>query len=332
MTKNYFLKAIQTLLVFSLAFTLTSCWNFDNPLEDIGSSGGSGGNGGSTEPTMLETPLTFEAKSAGAKVTFIANDDAIEKTVEFSTDDGATWTEKSTNNTAGGIVVTLTNVGDKVMFRGTNAAYSDLDKYNSFSCTADCYVYGNVMSLINKDNFATNTTLEAQGTFYYLFKDNTKIYNHDSKTLELPATTLQDACYKYMFLCCTNLTKAPNLPATDLANHCYYSMFESCYALTSTQEELPATTLQTYCYMGMFHGCSALTKAPKLPAPSLVGYCYQSMFDGCTNLNEAWVKADYVDDTPCNYMFSNCTTAGTLHTDGTNWTGHCGSLTPSNPY
>ena len=312
---------------------LTSCEDILGHWEKPTPTNVTPSGGGETEPTMLETPLTFEAKTAGAKVTFIANDDAIEKTVEYSTDGGTTWTSKSTNNTAGGISVTLTNAGDKVMFRGTNTTYSDIFNHNSFSCTADCYVYGNVMSLINKDNFATNTTLEAQGTFYYLFKDNTKIYNHDKNTLELPATTLQDACYKNMFKCCTNLTKAPNLPATDLANNCYESMFESCYALTSTQEELPATTLQQYCYASMFKGCSALTKAPKLPAPSLAGYCYQSMFDGCTNLNEAWVKAAYEDGSmQCAYMFSNCTTAGTLHTDGTNWTGHCGSLTPSNPY
>ena len=95
--KKNFLKALQTLLVFSLAFTLTSCWNFDNPLEEMGGSGsgsGSGGGGGSSDSdstptlTMEQTPLTFEAAEANAKVTFtikVATDP-----VEYSRD-GKTW-------------------------------------------------------------------------------------------------------------------------------------------------------------------------------------------------------------------------------------------------
>ena len=37
--KKYLFKTIQTLLVFSLAFTLTNCGNIDNPLEEISGSG-----------------------------------------------------------------------------------------------------------------------------------------------------------------------------------------------------------------------------------------------------------------------------------------------------
>lgn len=90
--KKNFLKAIQTLLVFSLAFTLTSCWNFDNPLEDLEGSG-SGGGGGS-DPTISVTSITLNKTSLSLSkgdtetltVTAVAPDDATDKTYTWSSD------------------------------------------------------------------------------------------------------------------------------------------------------------------------------------------------------------------------------------------------------
>ena len=267
----------------------------------------SGGGGGGSEATMLETALTFEAKTAGAVVTFIASNDAIEKTVEYSTDGGATWTEGSTNKTAGGISVTLTNVGDKVMFRGTNDSYGDALNYNKFTCSADCYVYGNVMSLINKDNYATNTKFEATYAFRDLFGNNDKIFSHDTKTLELPATTLSDYCYWDMFYECKEMTKAPALPAETLANSCYGYMFYGCTALT-TAPELPATTLASSCYLKMFGYCTALTTAPALSATEMKNDCYSFMFSHCSGLTTAPNLPATTLANSCYYrMFEFCT-------------------------
>ena len=66
--KKNFLKAIQTLLVFSLAFTLTNCGNIDNPLEDMVGGGGSGeGGGGSTAP-IAKITVAPEANTAGGDI------------------------------------------------------------------------------------------------------------------------------------------------------------------------------------------------------------------------------------------------------------------------
>ena len=140
------------------------------------------------DPTlMLKTPLTLEAAVAGAKVTFKADNANVAKDIEYSTDGGATWTS---GNTGGdGVEVTLTNIGDKVMFRGDNSQYGKDNEtsnatYNSISCTADCYVYGNIMSLIDKTGFATNKVLPTgKRTFFYLFKDNTYLKNHPKRSL-----------------------------------------------------------------------------------------------------------------------------------------------------
>ena len=102
----------------------------------------------------------------------------------------------------------------------------------------------------------------------------------------LPATTLDNGCYEYMFYYCTGLKNAPKLPATTLANYCYYCMFYGCTSL-KTAPELPATTLATRCYLSMFQGCSSLKTAPELPATTLATRCYYTMFYKCSGLETA---------------------------------------------
>jgi hypothetical protein len=73
----------------------------------------------------------------------------------------------------------------------------------------------------------------------------------------LPAMTLADQCYRYMFYGCASLIEAPALPATILASECYYCMFENCINLVHAPF-LPATALPNRCYMYMFYGCTNL--------------------------------------------------------------------------
>ena len=151
---------------------------------------------------------------------------------------------------------------DKVAFYGNGTSITSY--YNNGTGdtkikggTADCYIYGNIMSLVDETGFATATTLTGENAFNGFFFQNSKLYNHPSNELVLPATTLTDYCYKEMFRGCSGLTVAPKLPATTLANYCYEDMFLDCIGLTSAPE-LPATTLTTNCYNRMFRNCSSL--------------------------------------------------------------------------
>ncbi|MBR5393991.1 MAG: leucine-rich repeat protein [Bacteroidaceae bacterium] len=262
------------------------------------------------EASDLARPLTFEAKKANVQVSFTKSTDTSlsSLSVEYSTD-GATWKTYTDP-------ITLTNVGDKVSFRGTNVRYANSTsdgKYSYFFCSDDCYVYGNIMSLINKNSFATTTTLTANYTFAQLFTGNTNIFNHSTKALVLPATTLYNLCYYGMFNGCTSLTTAPALPATTLASQCYSNMFDGCTSLT-TAPALPATTLAGGCYSQMFQGCTSLKTAPaNLPATTLVTHCYSQMFQGCTSLKTAPANLPATTlATHCYYrMFSGCTSLTT---------------------
>lgn len=247
----------------------------------------SGWNIGTAYASITETPLTFEATATNTTVTYTWN---AYRAVQYSLNGGA-WTDYSS-------AITLAAVGDKVSFRGNN------DNYNSnsakFTCSKNCYIYGNIMSLVEPADFANATTLSAEHTFYHMFQGNTHIKNHSSKAVVLPATTLSDYCYEGMFQGCTGLTSVPEdlLPATTLADNCYESMFQGCTHLTSAPA-LPATTLAANCYKTMFKNCSGLTAAPMLPATTLANNCYSNMFYGCTGLTSA-------PELPATTMISNC--------------------------
>ena len=190
----------------------------------------------------------------------------------------------------------------------------------NIQCSADCYIYGNIMSLVDEDGFATNKTLTGEWAFFPLFLENTHIKNHSYKNLVLPATTLQAYCYNSMFQGCTSLTKAPELPATTLQPYCYRSMFYGCTNLTKAPE-LPAITLQYFCYNSMFEGCTSLTKAPELPATTLTEGCYFWMFQGCTNLNYVKCLATDISAQYCTYQWlKGVATTGTfVKAENTAW-------------
>ena len=198
--------------------------------------------------------------------------------------------------------------GDKgdLRLRGTNTngtASAD-DPYSTITFTkpnVEVACTGDIRTLLDWRNYSTVNTKNAR--FGSLFYDCSVL----TSAPDLPATTLADNCYSFMFGGCTSLTSAPKLPATTLALGCYSSMFSGCTSLTSAPT-LSATELAIYCYTGMFDGCTSLTSAPKLSATTLAEGCYQSMFVGCSNLQEApELPATTLAKSCYHEMFSRCT-------------------------
>ena len=248
----------------------------------------------------LAVPLTIEAITAG--------------TISVSNPkDGMQYSKNGGAKTA---VTTSIEVaaGDKVQFYGNGTSITSYygTKITGSGDDFTCKVYGNIMSLVDEENFATATTLSANYTFRALFNNNTTLT--DASGLLLPATqlALATSCYYSMFEGCSALTTAPELPATTLVNECYFYMFKGCTALT-TAPALPATQLAGSCYYGMFYGCSALTAAPALPATQLENHCYRQMFRGCTTLTASPVLPATQLVTRCyQEMFYDCSKLATV--------------------
>ena len=227
-------------------------------------------------------------------------------TLEYSTDDGTTWTTWSSANSDLDVIILA---GETLKLRGNNSTFSNRPDnvdggFYHFGSSAEIAVSGNMMALLS-DNVTTLpsycfahafdsapvTTVSSdllpatslgRSCYQSMFYGCTELIN----TPTLPATTLVQACYQSMFSLCTSLTQVPELPATTLADSCYSGMFSGCTSLASVPSDLlHATTLAWYCYSGMFSGCTSLTTSPVLPATAMTDYCYVNMFNGCTSLN-----------------------------------------------
>ena len=169
--------------------------------------------------------------------------------VAYSTD-GTNWTTIEVD-TIIQIDTIILNQGEKVRLKGfgKQCAISINNRRACFNIKGsdDHIVYGNIMSLLYGDDFASQTALPENSdySFAYLFRDN------------------------------LHLVAAENLmlPATSLANSCYYGLFYGCTSLSSAAVVLPATELEDHCYSFMYYNCPSLLEAPELPATSLADYC-----------------------------------------------------------
>ena len=197
--------------------------------------------------------LTFRVLTAGT-IAWQAFGTGYVRTIEYSINDGA-WT--SIQSVATNPATFAVAAGDVVRFRGTNSTYAGSKaNYSGFEGgTAIFDIEGNIMSLINGDNFAGTNTLTGTYNFCSIFKKSNVV---SAENLIIPMTTLTNYCCRAMFSLCPNLITAPALPATTLAQGCYWYMFEAC--LIEDAPFLPAATLVRECYGYMFTQCASLTR------------------------------------------------------------------------
>jgi len=248
-------------------------------------------------------PLTLKAIQAGSVTVSSLGVPNLTYPITYKINGGAA------QNVVYGNEISL-NADDEISFYSTNAALATSESnYVRIRPAMPCYVYGNVMSLIDDsgNGFATDKTISSDYALCQLFNIASNLRNHPSLPLLLPATTLTRSCYYNMFFGCSGLTTAPSLPAETMATSCYRSMFAGCTSLTAAPS-LPAESLAERCYQSMFNGCTSLTAAPELKATSLANSCYESMFSSCTSLTVApELKATSLANSCYDSMFLGCT-------------------------
>ena len=244
--------------------------------------------------------------------TIVALEDDLTVTIDYTSNifdysiDGGKWNTLNPFETK---TTEMVKKGQEIRFRTNDANNINIyegDGICTFKVNKPFDVEGNIMSLFFGDDFLGQTDLSGyDGVFEGLFWQSTTIRN--AKNLFLPATTLSECCYAYMFYNCTSLTSAPDLPPTTLTYGCYNNMFHGCTSLINAPE-LPATTLAEGCYYCMFQGCTSLTNAPDLPATKLAYGCYEYMLQGCTSLiNAPELPATTLAENCYSLMFNGCT-------------------------
>lgn len=182
--------------------------------------------------------------------------------LEYSLDNGESWIAWS-SDTATQVTTDTIQANQKMKVRCCYGAY--YSSVGTISSTGRFNLFGNIMSLIDEYNFSGRTTLgksDASDVFMYLFQ-NARVVNAENLVLpllqfdkyddleyfgmfkgctelvkppkELPATTLQYQCYRFMFSGCTSMTESPIIRATSFGNSEYGTcsrMFENCSSLS----------------------------------------------------------------------------------------------------
>lgn len=188
-------------------------------------------------------------------LTFVASENgsfSFTKNIEYSTDNGDTW-----STLASGTSTPTIASGDTIMWKGELTPNSS-NGIGTFSSTGQYEAQGNAMSLLFDDNFIGKTDfqmglIELNYAFICLFSGSTGLTS--VQNLSLPATTLSIWCYRYMFAGCTSLTKAPELPALTLTDYCYDNMFNGCSNLNYIKM-LATNTSASNCLTNWVYGVS----------------------------------------------------------------------------
>ena len=228
------------------------------------------------------TPIPYVTFTADEEQTFIMSAKNSYKIpgLEYSVNNG-TWKKVVTGEavTFGGSKGTLSLRG-KNNLEGTSKQYSAYSQISFGKTDVNVACTGDIRTLLDYTNYENVATESAR--FSQLFENCTQL----TSAPDLPAKTLADGCYSYMFSGCSKLETGPKeLPAITLANDCYSHMFSGCSKLETGPKELPATTLAESCYMGMFRDCTNLKNVPdELPAKTMFRKCYLNMFTGCSSL------------------------------------------------
>lgn len=155
---------------------------------------------------------------------------------------------------------------------------------------------GTPLSLIHGDNFTEkkNDWNYYWDNFFDMFYDNYNIAQINNPKTFLPSTELNVGCYESMFEY-SNIQNAPELPAETLQEACYYRMFAQCRKLEETPA-LNAKTLVPYCYYQMFASCSNLRYAKVTAKEGFdEAYSMDGMFYNCPDYGLVVLSQELID-------------------------------------
>lgn len=216
-------------------------------------------------------------------------------TVYVSTDDGITWSRRTSANTEYGTVLGSLGAGGRMLIRHSggfcNVSSTAMAQLNYFRVTGGrISVSGNITSLTN---------------------------NAPSNNVTMPA-----AAFRYLFKDCGSLLSADNLYLggyVKVTKYGFNEMFSNCTGLHAAPNMEKITEVDEGGMRYMFDGCTYLQTAPDIRKIVRCGVqSFEYMFNGCTALNEAYAPTIDFRNAPTNAFnewMRAVSNSGTLHAD-----------------
>lgn len=252
--------------------------------------------------------FTIESLEDSNVITINVHSSTTGNTAYYSTDSGSSWTAIASGS--GSKSIATINSGDTIWIKATSSTSgqqakwaTDYNKNSYFNSTKAYKVYGNAMSLLVGENFATADTITETFALCGIFYGGNNASNLiQAKNLVLPATTVTRSSYNGLFRGCAKLESCPAiLPALRLYQDTYSSMFEGCRSLPEGPE-IMATTIDStgattamgrmFCMDRKSMVTAAMTKSPVLRITNVIGNAYKEMFKGNGNITEITILAE----------------------------------------
>lgn len=252
-------------------------------------------------PTIDPTWLYFTMPDGGT-VTLTKNGTPTAVTLEYSLDNGSTWTEWTES---GNVRTKTLTAGQVVHIRNTSPTSTSFSSGSSsfyqFSFDADTHAGGNIMSLLCSDpSLATMTSY----CFRSLFNGSIKLQTVDMSGV----TSISNYGCDAMFSGCKSLTTVEMRNVTSIDSYGCNSMFFNCTSLT-TVDIRNVTSIGNGGCSNMCYGCTHLSTViidnPTMSSSSLSGwlinvsqtgdfYCSASLTiqSGSSGIPTGWTRHD----------------------------------------
>ena len=213
--------------------------------------------------------------------------------LEYSTD-GSTWTAA---NSGAPFTLSIPS-GGKLYLRGTNSNWRQAsDGHNSFDMDVDWKIGGNMLSIIDKDNYETLATVPN-----YAFQNTFSV-----------SQTLVDA------------SDANTGAATQLGQYAFHNVLNRSPRVVGCPDTSGITRGEYWCLIGACAYCYALTTPFDLRNMTSINTTQtttQALYEGCSSLTYAYTP-NVLDWTAGNYWLKDVAPNGTLYAP-TGFTGNAG--------
>lgn len=211
-------------------------------------------------PSPLSTlPFTVKSLQDGSHVMFYDGAGANYINLEYSKNSGA-WTSYTLNTAI------YLNEGETVAFSGNNPSgfsngTGDVKIVSQDFGQSKLEVYGNLMSILTGNFLNVNDfsfMQNSDGAFRYLFTSDWYGSIVHASGLILPASSVMNNEYYWMFMGSQSLQTPPQMLATEFGWGVCWSMFMGCFNLKDAPQ-IFATNFDDTSFANMFNGCSSLS-------------------------------------------------------------------------
>jgi uncharacterized protein YjdB len=264
-----------------------------------------------TGVTISDSAITVNKDETYALTATVLPNDAIDKSVTWSSSDGSIATVDS-NGVVSGVAsgdatVTVTTV-DGGFTAQCSVSVTNIHDYSKDYFTIESLEDSNAIKMqrsnspnnptleYSLDSGSTWTTVQITSTVTFatinsgetiIFKGNIENYAIAWDKYNYFTSTKQFKVYGNIMSLFNGDDFKTNYEFNSSKTHHCAGLFRTTYLVHASNLILPATTVGVSTYNGMFRGCTNLVYCPRLlPATTLYQDTYSSMFEGCTSLVE----------------------------------------------